>query len=101
MLTTAEIQNFVLESVQQILEDTDLGLDEPVSMETKLNRDLCLSSVEVLELFGLLDVRMRRRLPYDQLIMQKGQYRNELTIGELVDFAYALQEHVHAPVRAM
>lgn len=101
MLTTDRILALVAQSLQQILEDTDLELEAPVGPSTLLNRDLCLSSVEVLELFGLLDVAMQRRLPYDQLIMRGGQYLSELSVGNLVEFAFRHQAQLQPPAQAM
>jgi|SRR5471030_618003 len=101
MLTTDHILALVAQSLQQILEDSDLELDAPLGPATLLNRDLCLSSVEVLELFGLLDVAMKRRLPYDLLIMRDGQYLSELSVSDLVDFAFRNQQHLQPPAHAM
>jgi hypothetical protein len=44
-----------------------------------------------MELFAMLDLRLSLRLPYEALVMADGQYRDELTVGELVEFAFAHQ----------
>ncbi|EGV19397.1 hypothetical protein [Thiocapsa marina] len=91
-LTQAQIQDAVLLCIQDILADTDLELEEPLGAATMLNTDLCLTSVEAMELFAMLDLRLSLRLPYEALVMADGQYRDELTVGELVEFAFTHQD---------
>lgn len=96
-----DIMASVQHCLQDILEDSDLDLNEPISASTFLNDDLCLSSIEVLELFGKLDLALDQRLPYDKLLMVDGSYRTELTVGELVDFACAHQSAQRPAPRGM
>lgn len=86
------IESLVITAIEALLEDSDLDLDEPIASETTLNDDLCLSSVEAMELFARVDIAINRRLRYEQLVLVDGQYRDELTVGELVDFIWENQD---------
>jgi acyl carrier protein len=79
----------VLEVVGETVADWDLDLGEVLAPESRLSADLCFSSIEVMHLFATIDVRLGRKLPYDQLIRQDGVFRSELTIGELARFVAA------------
>lgn len=91
-LDRTTIESLVVSAIQELLEDSDLDLDEPIASETTLNEDLCLSSVEAMELFARVDIAIKRRLRYEQLVLVDGQYRDELTVGELVDFIWEHQD---------
>lgn len=100
-LTKHRIHQAVVECIQELLADTDLELDDPIEATTTLNADLCLTSVEAMELFAKLDLRLACRLPYEELVMIEGEYRDELTVGELVDFAWARKDDAPPQPRSM
>jgi hypothetical protein len=51
-----------------------------------LMHDLGFSSIETFEIFALIDARLRRRFPYESLIVRDGTIAEDLTIGEIVSF---------------
>lgn len=100
-LDRSGVEALVIQGIQELLDDSDLDLDEPITGETTLNEDLCLSSVEAMELFARVDVAIGRRLQYERLVMVDGQYRDELTVGELVDFVWSNRDAPPPQVQAM
>ncbi len=100
-LDRSAVEALVVQGIQELLDDSDLDLGDPITGETTLNEDLCLSSVEAMELFARVDVAIGRRLQYEKLVMSDGQYRSELTVGELVEFVWANQDASAPPAQAM
>lgn len=89
-LSHAEVRDGVIEIVREMTADWDLDV-EPLEGGTRLDQDLCFSSVDVLNLFAAIDVRFQRRLRYERLIFVDGAYRSELTVDEIA--AFVEQEH--------
>jgi len=67
---------------------SDWGLDEEITSTTTFNDDLCFSSVDMLHYLATIDMTLKKKFPYEKLIMQDGVYRNELTLLELAEFIY-------------
>jgi acyl carrier protein len=51
-----------------------------------LMRDLGFTSIETFEIFALIDARLRRRFPYESLIIKDGMIAEDLTVEEIVSF---------------
>lgn len=64
--------------------DTSAG---PIGDETKLIADLGFESIDVVHLVVAIEEKfLRRDLPFQELLMADGQYVDELTVAQVVDF---------------
>ncbi len=85
--TVDEISNDLSAIAGEMVEDWGLELSG-IDASTRLSRDLCFSSVDLLNFFASVDVRYQRRLPYESLLMDGSAYRDELTLGQLAEFIH-------------
>lgn len=85
MPTPEEIQPALEELVSGIL--AERGEDPgDLGPETRLNADLDFSSMDALHLLARVDMHYQRKIDYEPLIVQQGQSRPELTLGELARY---------------
>jgi acyl carrier protein len=68
---------------------------------TRLSEDLCFSSIDLLNLLASIDVRYRRKLPYERLIMDGDRYRADITLAQLASFVHDHFDVSTPPVRGM
>jgi acyl carrier protein len=88
MQSKEEVSRTIIGVLGELLDSWGLS-GEVITEETRLNADLCLSSVDMLEVMALIDVKFSRRFKYEELVVQDGHYRNELRVGEVADFVLA------------
>lgn len=86
MMTKQEITGKLIGLLAEFTESW--GLDGEISSETRLNEDLCFSSVDVLHYLAVIDMNFQKKFPFETLIMLQGAYRKELTVAELADFIF-------------
>ena len=92
------IQTAILELLADMTSDWDLE-EEELGGQTRLSADLGFSSVDMLELLASIDMKYKRKLRYDRLILQEGRYINELTVDHLAAFVHeSFDEHEAGPV---
>lgn len=60
--------------------------DDGIGAGTKVIADLGFSSVDLIHLMASIEMRFHRKLPYDEIIMKDGQYAEDVSVDELVDF---------------
>jgi acyl carrier protein len=83
--TTQEIEASVMEIVKEMTEDWDLEMDD-LEPEAGLVEELCFSSVDFLHLLAAVEMKIGRKLSYEELLVRDGSYRTELTVRELAKF---------------
>jgi len=67
--------------------DWDTSYEEGIGPATRLIGDLNFESIDVVQLITAVEEHFRRRdLPFEQLLMKEGQYVDEVSVGEMVDF---------------
>ena len=94
--TKEHIQSEVLEILTS--EDESWDVDASlVTPETRLGADLGFSSIDVLHLIASIDMRLKRKLPFQQLLVNGKEYVTDVRIDELVNFVY---NHYDEGVRA-
>lgn len=81
------IETAILELLADMTSDWDLEQEE-LGGQTRLSADLGFSSVDMLELLAGIDMKYRRKLRYDRLILREGRYINELTVENLAVFVH-------------
>ncbi len=75
----------LLMSLTELLAGRGEALGE-VTRETQLSADLGISSVEVIHLLVLLEDVVGQPLDFQELAVRDGEYVQELSVGELMDF---------------
>jgi acyl carrier protein len=86
MNTQTEITEKIIALATEFTEDW--GLDEEITPQTKFNDELGFSSIDMMHYLAVIDMEFRKKFPFEQLIMNGGIYRNELTVEELATFLY-------------
>ena len=73
--------------LEDMTQDWDLDLDEPLGEETKIVEELGFESVDLMQLIVAIDQAFAtRNLPFDQVFMEDGSYVNEITVERLASF---------------
>ncbi len=67
--------------------DWDTASEGPIGPQTRLIADLGFESIDVVHLVVAIEERFQRRdFPFQELLMENGQYVDELTVAQVVDF---------------
>ncbi len=105
----AEIQPIIVNLVEDILsQGEEFDLDDPITAETLLIGDLDFASIDFVQLCVGIEEKLEKKLGFHDLLMQNGQYVDDLTIGQFVDFvatrlqappveSQAIASHASAP----
>lgn len=83
--TAQQIENSIMEILKEMTEDWDLEMDE-LEPDAGLVEELCFSSVDFLHLMAAVEMKIGRKLNYEELLVEDGSYRTELTVRELARF---------------
>jgi acyl carrier protein len=87
-----EIQGGVVNVLQNMVEEWDLDLAEPIGPETRIIEDLGFESIDLVQLVvGIEEKFGVRGLPYEEVLMKDGAYVTEIHVSDLVSF---LERHV-------
>lgn len=57
-----------------------------ITLATMLNADLGISSVEAIHMMIMLEDRLNSQLSFDKLAVRDGEYVEDLSVAELLDF---------------
>ena len=86
-LTKQQIQTDILDILNKTTKEWDFDSNE-IEPKTKLVEELDFSSLDLMHLMASVDMRFQRRLPYDKIILKDGQYVDEISVEELINFVY-------------
>jgi acyl carrier protein len=87
-----DIQVGVVNVLQNMVEEWDLDLAEPIGPDTRIIEDLGFESIDLVQLVvGIEEKFGVRGLPYEEVLMKDGAYVTEIHLSDLVDF---LQRHI-------
>ncbi|MEA1924126.1 MAG: acyl carrier protein [Pseudomonadota bacterium] len=79
-------QNLVV-ILEEMTSDWDLEYTDGIRMETRLIEELEFESIDVVQLVSAIEDRLQKRgLPFEELLIQDGNYVDEITISEIVSF---------------
>lgn len=95
----AQDRDKVLQDMVRILQDMtsdwDTGYEGAIQSTTRLIGDLGFESIDVVQLIVAIEEQYRRKdLPFVDLVMHEGHYKEELTVAEIVEF---LTKNLSAP----
>ncbi len=77
----------IVACLRELMEEQEQEIGE-VTPDTYFGEDLGVSSIDLIHLMVALEDRLQRPLSFDELsTLPDGQYRKDLTAGELLDFA--------------
>jgi len=89
-----EIQSKVISVLEEMTQDWDLDLPNGISSETRLMADLAFESIDVVQFVVSLEQAFNKKgLPFEKLFMREGDYVDELSVSEVIDF---LKAHLRA-----
>jgi acyl carrier protein len=95
VVTKGDIQSKVVSVLQEMTADWDLDNEKEISSETSLMEDLAFESIDVVQLVVALEKKLDRKgIPFEKLFIQDGDYVEEVSVGELVNF---LDENLKLP----
>lgn len=73
--------------LQDMTSDWDTGYEGGIQMDTRLIGDLSFESIDVVQLIVAIEEHYRRKdLPFVDLVMQDGRYKEELKVADIVEF---------------
>ncbi len=76
--------------LNDMIQDWDLDLDEPITAETRIIDDLGFESIDLVQLVVAIEQKFGARdIPYEELIMEDGRYVTEITVDQLAQFLHA------------
>lgn len=88
-LTLQSIQQQLAVLLNDMIQEWDIELLDPIGAETRLIADLGFESVDLMQLIVAIEQAFGvRGLPYEQVLMQNGGYVTEITTRQLADFLY-------------
>jgi len=83
------IEDEVLTVLQDIIQEWDVDLTEPLGTATNVVEDLGFASIDMIHLVISLEERFHKSgLGFDQLLMQDGRYVDDVNVAQLTDFLY-------------
>lgn len=93
--TKEDIQSKVVSVLQEMTADWDMDDENEISSETSLMEDLAFESIDVVQLVVALEKKLDRKgIPFEKLFIQDGDYVEEVSVGEVVNF---LNENLKLP----
>lgn len=78
--------------LEEITSDWDLEFAGGIGAETRIVSDLEFESIDVVQFVVQIEKFYDRKdLPFEQLLMVDGRYKDDITVGEVVNF---LENHL-------
>lgn len=75
--------------IKDMTSDWDMGYSGNIGSDTHLIGELGFESIDVIYLVTAIEGRYKQRnLPFEKVIMGDGRYRDDFTLGEVVDFLH-------------
>ncbi|MEW6426945.1 MAG: acyl carrier protein [Thermodesulfobacteriota bacterium] len=83
----------ILGNVVRILNDLtgdwEMEFSGPVGPGTMIISDLEFESIDVVQFVVQIEEQYKRKdLPFEKLLMRDGRYRDDISVGEVVDFLH-------------
>ena len=96
-----DIEVGVLEAVAELLEAMDAEFEEELSAEVTLVEDLEFSSIDFVQLIVAIEEKLGQKIGFQDLLMQNGKYVDDLSIGQVIDFATSRLTNPQAALAAV
>jgi acyl carrier protein len=87
LASRADIEKAVVETVNRTISDWDVDLPGGVTIDTHLMRDLAFESIDIVQFAVAIEQAADRKgLPFEKLFMKDGDYVDDVSLNEVVDF---------------
>lgn len=96
----SEVEALICEAVEELLEALDVELDDALSAETMLVEDAEFSSIDFVQLIVSIEEKLGRKVGFQDMLMQDGNYVDDLSIRQVVDFTVNRLNNPQAAERA-
>jgi acyl carrier protein len=84
-LAQAEIQSTIVNILQDMTQEWDLDVSD-ITPNTKIVEDLNFGSIDIIHLVVAIEETYKKKLGFNELLMNNGQYVDDITIEQLVSF---------------
>jgi acyl carrier protein len=84
-LTASQVQSDIVGILKDITQEWELDFND-INPETNLVADLGFSSIDIIQLVVAIEEHFKQKLGFNELLMNDGQYVDDLSIEELVSF---------------
>lgn len=89
LLSKDAVLSHVVDVVRDMVADWDLDHSEAIGPSTRLIEDLAFESIDIVQLVVAIEQKFQRKgLPFEKLFMREGDYVDEISVAEIVDFLY-------------
>ena len=86
-LSLADITTRLCLLLDDMIQEWDMELLDPINTDTRLIEDLGFESVDLMQLIVAIEQAFGARgLPYEKALMQDGGYVTEISVGQLAQF---------------
>ncbi|WP_372605197.1 acyl carrier protein [Actibacterium sp.] len=87
MTTRQDLEKTVIAVLEETVQDWELELEAGLESATRLIEDLAFESIDVVQFAVALEQALDRKgLPFEQLFIQEGNYVDDVTVAQVVDF---------------
>ena len=77
----------ITEILKDLTSDWEDAFSDDITRDTRLIDDLGFESIDVVHLITAIEQKYDRRdLPFEELLMVEGRYKDELTVAEIAEF---------------
>jgi acyl carrier protein len=84
-LTKNQVQADIISILKDVTQEWELDLNE-IKPETHLVEDLGFGSIDIIQLVVAIEEHFKQKLGFNDLLMNEGQYIDDLSVEELVSF---------------
>ncbi|MGB5771215.1 MAG: acyl carrier protein, partial [Crocosphaera sp.] len=81
-----QIKSAIIEIIEDLVQSQDIELDDPINLETTLVAELDLASMDFIQLVVAIEDHFQQKLGFHDLLMSQGDYVDDITVGNLVNF---------------
>jgi acyl carrier protein len=85
-LTQTQVQDAIIDILKDMTLEWELDDIGEIGSETQIVEDLGFASVDVIQLVVAIEEHFQQKLGFNELLMHGGQYVNDLSVTELVNF---------------
>jgi len=84
--TVRDIEKILIDIVEDLIQDWGLDLDEGISRQTTLVKDLEFASVDIIQLCVAIEEHYEKKIGFQDLLMEDGSYVSDLSIAQIADY---------------
>lgn len=93
----AEIESKVIEVVDELLDAIESEFDGDVASDTMLIADGGFSSIDFVQMTVMIEEQLACKVGFQDMLMQDGQYVDDLSVGQVIDFTVERLANPDAP----